>query len=54
MVAALADSGDAEYDREVEDDRALAARLDAGADGWGERANARVGRLRIARFVRQR
>ena len=54
VIAALADSGSAEYEREATDERALAARLESGEDGWSERSNSRVGRFRIARFVRQR
>jgi len=50
VIAALADSGSAEYEREVTDERALAARLEAGVQGWSERSNARIGRFRITRF----
>jgi hypothetical protein len=54
VIVALADSGSAEYEREIVDERALAARLEAGVEGWSERSNGRVGRFRITRFERVR
>ena len=54
VLAALADSGDAEYEKEIAGDRRTLAGLESGADDWRERADARIGRFRIARFERAR
>jgi hypothetical protein len=54
VISALADSGEADYVKEVAGDRLTTARLVAGDDGWVQRGNVRVGRFTIARFERGR